>query len=151
MLGIMREGRISADFDFVKEANPKTKLFWVISQLIYVATLSFGSSDTSSRHHFPVQDVWVGSSVFKEGLGVELLLLLIHRSQMRWFGHVVGNGRPVEICLVRFFRHIPLIIQIMLILPILVSLCPSRIVQSSVHIHIHPYGSCRLWIKKSLR
>lgn len=69
-----------------KEVNPKTKLSWGISQLIYVATLSFGSSYTSGRHEFPLQDVWVGSSIFKAGLGVKLLLLLIHRSQMSWFG-----------------------------------------------------------------
>ena len=31
----------------------------------------------------------VRSSVIREGLGVELLLLCIVRSQLRWFGHLV--------------------------------------------------------------
>ena len=31
----------------------------------------------------------VRSSVIREGLGVELLLLRIERSQMRWLGHLI--------------------------------------------------------------
>ncbi len=41
----------------------------------------------------------VRSSVIRDGLGVELLLLCVKRSQLRWFGHLVRTppGRlPME-------------------------------------------------------
>ncbi|KAI3377434.1 hypothetical protein L3Q82_008412 [Scortum barcoo] len=52
--------------------------------------------DTSGRNEFPPQGGWlkrslrdrVRSSVIREELGVEPLLLRIERSQLRWLGHL---------------------------------------------------------------
>ena len=46
----------------------------------------------------------VRSSVIREGLGVEPLLLCVERSQLRWFGHLVRMP-PLGASLGRCSRH----------------------------------------------
>ncbi|KAI3377380.1 hypothetical protein L3Q82_008570, partial [Scortum barcoo] len=49
----------------------------------------------------------VRSSVTREELGVEPLLLRIERSQLRWLGHLFPAGCPLDASLGRCSRHVP--------------------------------------------
>ncbi|KAI3362897.1 hypothetical protein L3Q82_011495 [Scortum barcoo] len=61
---------------------------------LWVMTERTRFADTSGRNEFPPQGDWgslrdrVRSSVTREELGVEPLLLHIERSQLRWLGHL---------------------------------------------------------------
>ncbi|KAI3370169.1 hypothetical protein L3Q82_024952 [Scortum barcoo] len=63
---------------------------------LWVMTERTRSLDTSARNEFPPSAGWLGaslrdrvrSSVTREELGVEPLLLRIERSQLRWLGHL---------------------------------------------------------------
>ena len=87
-----------------KELNQKAKLS--IYRSIYVPTLTYGRElwVVTKRTRSRIQEAEIGflrrvsglslrdrvrSSVIREGLGVEPLLLRIERSQMRWLGHLV--------------------------------------------------------------
>ncbi|KAK3519754.1 hypothetical protein QTP70_003889 [Hemibagrus guttatus] len=76
-----------------KELSQKVKLS--IYQSIYVPTLSSGSSPIQAAKMSFIRRVAgrslrdrVRSSVTREELGVELLLLHIERGQLRWLGHL---------------------------------------------------------------
>ncbi|KAI3358431.1 hypothetical protein L3Q82_014864 [Scortum barcoo] len=105
-----------------KELSRKAKLS--IYRSIYVPTLTYGhelwvmtertrSLDTSGRNEFPPQGGWlppleigVRSSVTREELGVEPLLLRIERSQLRWLGHLASDA-PLDASLRRCSRRVP--------------------------------------------